>query len=88
MTVVEGKQFVAKVLVHGKTVTVPLSGKGIRKALAAIREHGTDDIFVSVTGKLNLATLTLEEAGILAQLKVKKETQAGSTESQSQSVAT
>jgi hypothetical protein len=43
---------------------------------------------VSVTGKLNLATLTLEEAGILAQLKVKKETQAGSTEPQSQSIAT
>jgi hypothetical protein len=50
-----------------RRVTVDLAAKSIRRALAAIREHGQDSVAALIQGKLLGDTIT--EAGITAQPK-------------------
>ena len=70
----EGKQFKMTVSYQGFPISIPLNGKGVRKVISAIREVGIDNVAVIVQGKLKIGpTLSLEEAGILAQPRVKKE---------------
>jgi hypothetical protein len=71
----EGKQFKMKVRYQGTLVEVPLSGKGVRKAISAVKELGADGVAIIVQGrlKIGLTSLSLEAAGILAQPRSKKE---------------
>jgi hypothetical protein len=69
----EGKQFKLLVSYQGGIVDVPLSGKGVRKTIALVKELGVENVAVIVQGKLRLGSpLSLEEAGILAQPRAKK----------------
>ena len=69
-----GKSFNTWVQVGGHTIQLPLNGKSARKALSVIKEHGAENVTVIVQGKLKLGpALVLEEAGIMAQPKQKKE---------------
>jgi ribosomal protein S3 len=52
-----------------RRVSVDLNAKSVRRAVAAIGEHGPDGIAVIIQGKLAGDTIT--EAGIVAQPKVK-----------------
>lgn len=73
----EGRQFRTKILAGGSMLDVPLSGKGVRKAIAVINELGAENVAVIIQGKLRLGgALAVEEAGILAQPRAKKETPA------------
>ena len=51
-------------------ITADLNAKSVRKAVAAISEHGPDGVAVIIQGKLVGDALT--EAGIVAQPKVPK----------------
>ena len=55
-----------------RRVSVDLNAKSVRKALAAIGEHGPDGVAVIIQGKLVGDTIT--EAGIVAQPKVRPQT--------------
>jgi ribosomal protein S3 len=57
-----------------RRVSVDLNAKSVRKAVAAIAEHGPDGVAVIVQGKLVGDAIT--EAGIVAQPKVKPQTAA------------
>jgi hypothetical protein len=79
LVVQDGKPFPGvRVSVAGAVVLVSLSAKGVRKTLAAIRDNGVENVVIILQGKLKITTgsVTLEEAGIVAQPKVKKETPA------------
>jgi hypothetical protein len=52
-----------------RRISADLNAKSVRKALAAISEHGPDSVAVIIQGKL--VGDTIAEAGIVAQLKVK-----------------
>ena len=52
-----------------RRLSVDLNAKSVRKAIAAIGEHGPDGVAVIIQGKLVGDTIT--EAGIVAQPKVK-----------------
>ena len=52
-----------------RRVSVDLSAKSVRKALVAIREHGSDNVAAIIQGKLAGDIIT--EAGLVAQAKVK-----------------
>jgi hypothetical protein len=52
-----------------RRVSVDLNAKSVRKAVAAIGEHGPDGIAVIIQGKL--VGDTIAEAGIVAEPKVK-----------------
>jgi len=52
-----------------RRVSADLNAKSVRKAIAAIGEHGPDGVAVIIQGKLVGDTIT--EAGIVAQPKVK-----------------
>lgn len=69
-----GKQFFTKILVEGQTVRVVLNAKNVRKAVAAVKAAGAENMTTIITGKLTLSpTLRLKEAGLVANLKTKKE---------------
>jgi hypothetical protein len=53
-----------------RTLTADLSAKSVRRALAAIREHGADAVATIVQGRLSGDTIT--EAGLSAQPKAAK----------------
>jgi hypothetical protein len=59
-------------LPDGSSVGADLSAKSVRKAIGTIREHGPDQIFCFVQGKL--AGGSLVEAGVAANVKTQKET--------------
>ena len=52
-----------------RRVSADLNAKSVRRALAVIVEHGPDGVSVVVQGKL--VGDTIEEAGIMAQPKVR-----------------
>ena len=57
-----------------RRVSVDLNAKSVRKALAALAEHGPDGVAVIIQGKL--VGDTIAEAGIVAQPKVRPQTAA------------
>jgi hypothetical protein len=59
------------VAVDGRTVRGSLNAKSVKKAVAAIAEHGADGVAVVLQGKLAAGDV-LEEAGLSAQVKVPK----------------
>jgi hypothetical protein len=59
------------VTVAGRTLKADFPPRAVRRALATIREHGADDTVVLVQGKLGQGD-SIEEAGLVAQAKVKK----------------
>ena len=76
LVVQDGKPFPgARIKVGDLVVAVPLNAKGVRKALAAIHANGVENVNVIVQGKMKITqtSVTLEEAGILAQPRAKKE---------------
>jgi hypothetical protein len=56
------------VAVDGRTVRGSLNAKSVRKAAAALAEHGADGVAVVLQGKLAAGDV-LEEAGLSAQVK-------------------
>ena len=54
----------------GRTVTADIAAKAVRKAQAAIAEHGTDGVAALLQGKLGRDDVLLE-AGLVAQVKVR-----------------
>ena len=54
--------------VDGRTVKGELNPKSVKKAIAAVAEHGVDKVAVVLQGKLGQGDV-LEEAGISAQVK-------------------
>lgn len=69
------KHFKFKVRYQGAHIEVQLSTKGIRKTVAIVKELGVDGVAVIIQGKLQTTqtTISIEEAGILAQPRPKKE---------------
>ena len=57
-----------RISVAGRTVTADVAAKAVRKARAAITQHGRDGVAVLIQGKLN-ADNAIEEAGLVAQPK-------------------
>jgi hypothetical protein len=55
----------------GRTVVADIAAKAVRKAQAAIAEHGTDGVATLLQGKLGRGDVLLE-AGLVAQVKVPK----------------
>jgi hypothetical protein len=58
------------VSVDGQTITGSFNAKSLRKAVAAIAEHGLDQVAIVVQGRLVGAELT--EAGIAVQVRAPK----------------
>ena len=54
----------------GGTYTCDLNAKGVRRAIAAVREHGAENVVAIVQGKL--VGNAIEEAGLSAQPKAPK----------------
>ena len=50
-------------------MSVDLNAKSVRKAIAAIREHGSDNVAAIIQGRLAGDSITA--AGLVAQAKVK-----------------
>lgn len=70
----EGKQIKLLIGYQGGIVNVSLSGKGLRKTIALVKELGVENVAVIIQGKLRLGSpLALEDAGILAQPLAKKD---------------
>jgi hypothetical protein len=74
------KHFKFKVRYIDAHIEVQLSTKGARKTVAIVKELGVDGVAVIIQGKLKVGqtatgqtTISIEEAGILAQPKSKKE---------------
>jgi len=66
----DGKPRVAiAIRLPDRRVSVDLSAKSVRKAIAVIREHGSDNVAAIIQGKLAGDFVT--EAGLVAQAKVK-----------------
>jgi hypothetical protein len=59
-----------------RAVSVDLSAKSVRRAQAAIREHGTDGVAVLIQGKLVANPDRIVEGGLAAQVKAKAATPA------------
>jgi hypothetical protein len=69
----EGKpRVVLRVQLPDRTLSVDLAAKSVRKAQAAIRELGSENIALVLQGTLT-ANDILAEAGLVAQPKIKKE---------------
>jgi hypothetical protein len=68
------KHFKFKVRYLDAHVEVQLSTKGARKTVSIVKELGVDGVAVIIQGKLNVGktTISIEEAGILAQPRAKK----------------
>jgi hypothetical protein len=60
-----------RILVDGRTVTADIAAKSVRKAQAAIAEHGAAGVAVLLQGKLSNSDV-LAEAGLVAQPKAPK----------------
>ena len=54
------------------SVTADIAAKSLRKAQAAIAEHGSDGVTCVLQGKLVVAGGKISEAGLVAQVKVAK----------------
>ena len=68
-----GKGFHLQVRIGEQAIDVPLNAKGVRKAVAAVKELGAENVAVIVTGRLKLGEKpVMEDAGMLAQPKAKK----------------
>jgi hypothetical protein len=68
----DGKPRVAiAIRLPDRRVSADLHAKSVRRALATIAEHGPDGVSVVVQGKL--VGDTIEEAGIMAQPKVRSQ---------------
>ncbi|HEY2595333.1 MAG TPA: hypothetical protein VGK33_15685 [Chloroflexota bacterium] len=66
----DGKPRVAiDIRLPDRRVSVDLNAKSVRKAVAAIGEHGPDGVSVIVQGKL--VGDSIDDAGIVAQPKVR-----------------
>ncbi len=63
---------IVRVNVAGRTVVADLNAKSVRKAVAAIRAAGPDNVACILQGKLD-ANDQLAEAGLSIQLKTKAE---------------
>jgi hypothetical protein len=61
-----------RIEVDGRTVSTDVAAKSVRKALAAIREHGADGVMAILQGKLGQGDVLLE-AGLVVQPKVPKQ---------------
>jgi UDP-N-acetylmuramate-alanine ligase len=61
--------------VAGRTLTADFAPKSIRRCFATIDEHGAGNVAVILQGKL-LANNSVAEAGLVAQLKIRKPEQA------------
>jgi hypothetical protein len=71
----DGKpRYSIRITVGGRTLTADLSAKSIRKAIAAIREHGADGVAAILQGKLATSD-SIEEAGLTVQPRVAKPAQ-------------
>jgi hypothetical protein len=57
-------------LPNGSSFTADLNAKSVRRAIAAIREHGADTVAVILQGKLEASRII--DAGLSAQLKAAK----------------
>ena len=57
-----------------RTVTADLAAKSVRRAQAAIREHGDDGVAAIIQGKL-VAGDVMQEAGLAVQPKIPKPAQ-------------
>lgn len=57
-------------LIGGK-MTAEISTKSMRRAIAAIAEHGSNDVAIIVQGKLTPGNI-VQDAGLMAQLKTPK----------------
>lgn len=68
------KHFKFKVRYFDAHIEVQLSTKGVRKTVAIVKELGVDGVAVIIQGKLKIGqtTISVEEAGILAQPRSKK----------------
>jgi len=55
----------------GRTVTADIASKSIRKCKNVIHEHGAENVSLLIQGKLG-ASNQIEEAGLVAQVKVQK----------------
>jgi hypothetical protein len=69
---------VVHINVASRTITADLNAKSVRKAIAAIRESGPENVACILQGKL-AADNTLAEAGLTVQVKAKTETPAALT---------
>jgi len=63
-------RFRLAVAAGGGTYTCDLNAKGVRRAIAAVREHGAENVVAIVQGKL--VGNAIEEAGLSAQPKAPK----------------
>jgi hypothetical protein len=57
-----------------RTVTANLAAKSVRRAQAAVREHGVDGVAAMIQGKL-VAGDVMQEAGLAVQPKIPKPAQ-------------
>ena len=55
-----------RIQVAGRTVTADVAAKAVRKARAAIAQHGREGVAVLIQGKLNAGD-AIDEAGLVAQ---------------------
>jgi hypothetical protein len=62
---------VLKIRVADRTISADIASKSLRKARAAIAEHGTDGVALILQGKLTSGDVLIE-AGLVAQPKVPK----------------
>jgi hypothetical protein len=58
-----------KILVAGRAVSVDVAAKAVRKAQTTIREAGVESSVALVQGRLDLATMAVVEAGLVAQVR-------------------
>jgi hypothetical protein len=62
------------VAVAGRTITADLATKSVRKAVKTLTENGADKVVLIIQGVLS-SDNRLEEAGLIAQVKVPAEPQ-------------
>jgi hypothetical protein len=60
------------ITVDDRRYVADLAAKSVRRAIAAIREHGPDGVAVVLQGKLG-ANNAIQDAGISAQLKAPRQ---------------
>jgi hypothetical protein len=72
----EGKpRCIVRITVAGRTLTADLNAKSVRKAIATIREAGSENVACILQGKL-MVDNSIAEAGLSAQPKVAKPAEA------------
>ena len=60
----------------GRKVRANVATRAIRKVLATLAEHGPDSLAIVLQGALNLSNNVIEDAGLSAQIKAKREDRA------------